>query len=321
MGSISYQFEGETVIVTGGSSGIGRAIATRFGEAGATVLIADICEEPRGANTTPTHELIERNGGRATFVDTDVSDPKAVSAVVAAARGFGGVDVMINNAARYHQGDLVDVDFEAFRETLDINVGGVFVGCQAAARDMIDRGVSGTIINTASISAIDAQPGQSVYSATKGALRMITRVVAAELAEHEIRVNAVAPGIIATQFGSTGARRQSVGWQTRKRRKRYPSAGPASPRTSRVLHSFSQARTRTTLPPNTCSSTVDTTPCRAGQSGSAICRTLSRVYSRVNTSFQSSSRRSSRAAVDICWAASEKGKSVRPKMTAIWIRR
>jgi len=205
MGETTHDFEGETVIVTGGSSGIGRAIARRFGAAGATVLVADVRETPRGETDRPTQEAITEEGGRAAFVETDVTDPDAVVPVVEAAREYGGVDVMVNNAGAYLDAPLVDVDLSDLDRLLAVNVKGVFVGCQAAARDMIDRGEGGRIINTASISSVNAQPGQTVYNATKGAVRMITRVGALELAEHGIRVNAVAPGIIATEFGSSGS--------------------------------------------------------------------------------------------------------------------
>jgi len=203
MGSVAYDFDGETVIVTGGSSGIGRAVALAFGEAGATVINADITPETKDADATrPTHEAIEDDGGRAVFVETDVSERSDIESVVEAAREFGGVDVMVNNAGWFTRGDLFSVDAETFGRIHDINSHGVFFGCQAAAADMRDRGASGAIVNTASISSTHAQVGQVHYDSTKGAIKMITRGAALELADDDIRVNAVAPGHIATEFGS-----------------------------------------------------------------------------------------------------------------------
>ncbi|GCF15869.1 sorbitol dehydrogenase [Haloarcula mannanilytica] len=203
MGELQYDFSGETVVVTGGASGIGRAVARRFGDAGATVLIADIREHPvDGAESTPTHELIEDNGGRAIFVETDVSDPDDVAAVVEASREFGGVDVMVNNAGIYREASLIETGTAAFDQVFAINVRGVFAGCRAAARQMLARDDPGCIVNTASISSEYAQVGHTMYDASKGAVMMITRVGALELAKHDIRVNAVAPGVIETTFGT-----------------------------------------------------------------------------------------------------------------------
>ncbi|WP_222912821.1 SDR family oxidoreductase [Natrinema sp. SYSU A 869] len=203
MGEITYDFSDETVIVTGGTSGIGREVARRFGKADATVIVADIREQPKEDDASaPTHELVEDNGGRAEFIETDVSDPEDVGAVVEAAREFGGVDVMVNNAGIYREASLVETDADAFDQVFAINVRGVFAGCRAAARDMLDREEPGSIVNTASISSEYAQVGHSMYDASKGAVMMLTRVAALELARYDIRVNAVAPGIIETTFGA-----------------------------------------------------------------------------------------------------------------------
>ncbi|SEW14709.1 SDR family NAD(P)-dependent oxidoreductase [Natrinema salifodinae] len=202
MGSLTYDFSDETVIVTGGSSGIGREIARRFGAAGATVVVADVLEEPKDADESiPTHERIEDAGGRATFVETDVSDPDDVASVVEAAREFGGVDVMVNNAGIYRHGSLLETPVDEFDQVLAVNVRGVFAGCRAAAREMLAADDPGCIINTASISSEYAQLGHTMYDASKGAVMMLTRVAALELARFGIRVNAVAPGIIETTFG------------------------------------------------------------------------------------------------------------------------
>jgi len=201
MGSTQFDFDDETVIVTGGSSGIGRAIAVRFGEAGANVVVADVREEPKDVGAdVPTHELVAEMGAESEYVETDVSDPAQVESVVEAARAYGGVDVMVNNAGLYIESSFLDLTPEEFRRIHDVNVGGVFYGTQAAAADMLERDDPGAIINTASISSNFAQHGQVHYDSTKGAVRMITRGAALELASEGIRVNAVAPGQIATEF-------------------------------------------------------------------------------------------------------------------------
>lgn len=201
MGSPTYDYSEETVIVTGSSSGIGRATAIKFADAGAFVICGDVQEEPKDKGaTTPTHELIREAGGIATFVDTDVPNADDVRAVVERATADGGVDVMINNAGIVGGGTILETDPTLLDQLHGVNVRGVYVGTQVAANDMIDRGVGGVILNTASIASNFAQGGSSAYEATKGAVRMVTRGAAFELADHGIRVNAAAPGQIATEI-------------------------------------------------------------------------------------------------------------------------
>lgn len=205
MGDVHYDFAGETAIVTGGSSGIGRAIALSFGNADATVIVADQREEPKDPDAQlPTHEAIGEAGGEAAFVETDVSDPEQVRSVVEAARDYGGVDVMVNNAGIFVGGSFTEYETDDLNMGYEINIRGMFVGTQAAASDMIDRDAEGAIVNTASISSNLAQHGQVAYDTTKGALRMLTRGAALELASEGIRVNATAPGQIATEFTENG---------------------------------------------------------------------------------------------------------------------
>lgn len=199
MGRLEPKFGDETVIVTGAASGIGREVARRFGAAGASVIVADIDEEPKDGDV-PTHDLIEREGGTAEYVETDVTDRDQLETLVEAAREFGGVDVMINNAGLHIGGSIRELTPEVLDQIHDVNVKGTYFGTQVAANDMIDRDEPGSIINTASISSSHAQFDQVQYDASKGAVRMITRGSALELAEHDIRVNAVAPGQIATEF-------------------------------------------------------------------------------------------------------------------------
>jgi NAD(P)-dependent dehydrogenase (short-subunit alcohol dehydrogenase family) len=199
MGQLNPDFSDDTVIVTGGASGIGRSVAQQFGEAGATVLVGDLREDPKGGGA-PTHELIEDSGGTAAFVETDVSSREDIATLVEAAHEYGGVDVMVNNAGMFIGGSILDVEPEEFEQIHNVNAKGIYFGTQVAANDMIERDDPGAIINTASISSHYAQFEQVQYDSTKGAVRMITRGAALELAEHGIRVNAVAPGQIATEL-------------------------------------------------------------------------------------------------------------------------
>jgi len=203
MGTASYDFADEAVVVTGGSSGIGRAVARRFGDAGASVVVADVQEEPK-AGGAPTHEAIREAGGEATFVETDVSERADVEAAVEAAADYGGVDVMVNNAGIFLGGHVLDSAEADFDRLFAVNVKGVLHGTQAAALDMLERDDPGTVVNTASISSTVAQPGHTMYNASKAAVAMVTRNAALDLAPDGLRVNAVAPGPISTEIGDRG---------------------------------------------------------------------------------------------------------------------
>ncbi len=201
MGSLNPDFSDETVVVTGGSSGIGRAIAIAFGEAGATVLNADVRVDPKDSDVeTPTHEAIRESGGTASYAECDVSEPDQLDATIEAARDLGGVDVMINNAGFYTKRRFREVTPEEFEQVHGVNARGTFFGTQMAANDMIERDEPGVVINTASDTQGRAAWDHSHYAASKGAIRMITRSAALELAGEGVRVNAVAPGPIATEI-------------------------------------------------------------------------------------------------------------------------
>jgi NAD(P)-dependent dehydrogenase (short-subunit alcohol dehydrogenase family) len=199
MGNLNPTFDGDTVIVTGAASGIGREIARQFGEAGATTIVADIQKEPKDG-TVPTHERIQEGGGEAEFVQTDVTDVGQLETLVEATREYGGVDVMVNNAGIIIPGSIREVSPETFDKIYDVNVRGTFFGTQAAANDMIERDDPGVILNTASISSNQAQYDQVQYDSSKAAIQMMTRGSALERAEYDIRVNAIAPGQIATEM-------------------------------------------------------------------------------------------------------------------------
>ncbi|ADJ14060.1 SDR family NAD(P)-dependent oxidoreductase [Halalkalicoccus jeotgali] len=207
MGSLNPDFTDETVVVTGGSSGIGRAIAIAFGDAGATVLNADLDPEPKDTGLeTPTHEVIRNADGTAAYVECDVADPEQLDVVIEAARELDdddlapGVDVMVNNAGLYTKRRFRDVSPEEFDRVNAVNARGAFFGTQKAANDMIERDDPGVIVNTTSDTQGRATWDHSHYAASKGAIRMLTRSAALELAGDGVRVNAVAPGPIATEI-------------------------------------------------------------------------------------------------------------------------
>jgi NAD(P)-dependent dehydrogenase (short-subunit alcohol dehydrogenase family) len=186
------ELAGKVAIVTGGASGLGRAMVERFAAEGAKVVIADIDPEGGGA-------LASVIGDAAMFHRTDVTDADAVQALVdATVERFGGLHVMVNNAGvasamvRFLHDDLSD-----FRRVVDINLYGVLVGCQKAALHMQANG-GGSIINTSSTAGLDAGAGLVTYRATKAAVIHASRSIALDVAQHGIRVNCLVPGQIRT---------------------------------------------------------------------------------------------------------------------------
>lgn len=200
-GTIKYSYEDATVVVTGASSGIGRAIALAFGEAGATVINGDVRKTPK-LDGPPTTEKINRmdGPGRGEYVETDVTDPEQINMLVARGETVGGVDVLVNNAGIFEHASMSELDPEQLQAHLAVNVEGVYYGCKCALATMARHDREGAIINLASIASEVAQGELIHYEATKGAVQMITRGTALEAAEHGIRVNAVAPGVIPTEL-------------------------------------------------------------------------------------------------------------------------
>ncbi len=182
-----------TAVVTGGASGLGRAICTEFARHGADVVVADVRAEPR-EDGMPTHELIESEfDSAAAFVECDVTSVDDLEAAVDAADEFDGLDVMVNNAGIFRGEDFLDVTEAQFQQLMDVNVKGVFFGAQAAAKRMDE----GSIVNMSSVAGLSGSGEYVTYCTSKGAVRLLTYSLADRLGP-EIRVNAIHPGVIET---------------------------------------------------------------------------------------------------------------------------
>ena len=186
-------------IITGGSSGNGRAIAHRFAQNGARIIIADLQETGREGGTPTADAINADRPGRAKFVRCDVSNIDDLEALVAVAEAWGGLDIMVNNAGILIKEPILDATEDVFHRMVDVNVKSVYFGSQIAARAMAKR-EAGVIINMCSIAGIRGTGGYSAYNLTKGAVRMLTFSLADELGPLGIRVNNVNPGIMRTQM-------------------------------------------------------------------------------------------------------------------------
>ena len=183
-------------IVTGSDSGIGKVSAVALAEAGFDMGITWHSDE---AGARGAAEEVEGAGRRAKVRRLDLSRPLEAGDVIDdLADALGGVDVLVNNAGRLSSSPMVDMGFEEWRDVLTVNLDGAFVCAQRAARRMIDGGDGGRIINVSSVHEHIPLPGAAPYCASKAGLGLLTKVMALELAEHGILVNAVAPGEIAT---------------------------------------------------------------------------------------------------------------------------
>jgi NAD(P)-dependent dehydrogenase (short-subunit alcohol dehydrogenase family) len=183
-------------IVTGSSKGIGKATAVALAGDGFDVGIT-WCTDREGAEATAAE--VERAGRRACVEHMDLAQlPEAADAIDSLAGDLGALDVLVNNAARGRGRPFLELPFEDWEEVIDIGLGGAFLCAQRAARIMVRAGTPGRIINITSVHEHIPLPNAAAYCAAKGGLGLLTKVMALELAEHGITVNAVAPGEIAT---------------------------------------------------------------------------------------------------------------------------
>ena len=191
----------KVAVVTGGNSGIGRAIALALAKAGAKVVI-DYIVHPEATDALIL--AIEQIGGHAIGVSADVSKVEDLKRLVdAATEKFGRVDIMVNNAGVETRTSVLDTSEEQYDKVLDINLKSAFFGTQFAARQMIAQGGGGRIINITSVHEDWPMPGNTAYCLAKGGMRMLTRTAGVELAPHGIRVVGLGPGAVATPINTS----------------------------------------------------------------------------------------------------------------------
>ena len=191
--NISFGLAGRVCVVTGGAQGIGEACVRRFAREGAQLVIADI-DEHRGK------ALAVELGGL--YAHCDVGDKAQVDALVAQAMAaHGRIDVLVNNAGIFRAADFLDMTEDDFDTVLRVNLKGAFLVGQAVAREMARAG-RGSIVNMSSVNGMLAIPTIAGYNVSKGGINQLTRVMALALADKGIRVNAVAPGTIATELAA-----------------------------------------------------------------------------------------------------------------------
>src|SRR5262245_33912453 len=188
--------QGKAAIVTGGNSGIGKAIVLELAKQGANVVIDYV------AHADATEELERRIvalGDRAIVVDADVSKVEELQQLVdATVKAFGRLDIMVNNAGIETRTSLLDTTEQQYEKVLQVNLKSAFFGTQLAARQMIKQGSGGHIINITSVHEDWPMPGNIAYCLSKGGMRRLTRTAGVELAPHKILVAAVGPGAVAT---------------------------------------------------------------------------------------------------------------------------
>ncbi|MBT3307333.1 MAG: SDR family oxidoreductase [Alphaproteobacteria bacterium] len=190
------RLEDKTAIITGSAGGIGLACARAFAHEGARGVISDINDDLGEAAAASIRE----GGGQAHYLHCDVSDKSQVDQLIAGTlEHFGGLDIMLSNAAVLFTGDFLDISEDELDQTLSINLKGFFLTGQAAARHMAENG-GGVVINMSSINAVTAIPKASPYVICKGGVNQLTKVMALSLADKGIRVNAIGPGTILTDM-------------------------------------------------------------------------------------------------------------------------
>jgi len=194
---MSKTFQNKIVLITGGTTGIGRTTAVAFGREGATVVVSG----RRKAEGAETVALVEKAGGKGLFVQSDVSDEAQVKSLVqTVVDQFGRLDIAFNNAGiEGTLSPLIEADAEQFSKVFDINVKGVFLSMKHEIAAMLKTG-GGSIVNTSSIAGSIGFPGASLYVASKHAVNGLTKTAALEVAKQGIRVNAVSPAAIQTEM-------------------------------------------------------------------------------------------------------------------------
>jgi glucose 1-dehydrogenase len=224
---MSRLLEGNVAVVTGASSGIGRAIAMTYATEGARVVLADIDTAALEGGET-TLELIRRSGGEAFFQHTDVGEWDAVDALIGTTVArYGRLDIMVNNAAISSATALLETSEEQWDRVMRVNLAGVFHGCKRAVQQMIGQEprdeVRGRIINLGSQQGIVNSPGETPYGVSKAGSIYITRQIAVDYAKHQIVCNCISPGKIVT--GRPGVGQDPALLDNARRRTPWPRLG------------------------------------------------------------------------------------------------
>lgn len=194
---MSERLSGQVAVVTGSSAGIGNAIAHRFATEGADVVTNSRSQDRAEAAAAEIQEA----GGSAVGVAADMSDHDDAQALAeAAVEEFGHLDVWVNNAGINIRGPAEEMAPEDWQQVIDVNLTGYFFGAQAAGQRMIDRGEGGAIVNVSSMMGEMGQQDRTPYNTSKGGVNNLTRCLAVEWAEHDVFVNALAPGYIHTEM-------------------------------------------------------------------------------------------------------------------------
>ena len=194
------RLRGKVALVTGAGQGIGLACARALAREGASVMLA---ERDEAAGAAAAKSLSEAHHPAA-FVRCDVSRKVEMDAAVAeAVKAFGRLDILVANAGIVHAAEFLDLEEADFDRVLAVNLKGMFLAGQAAARQMVKQGSGGAIVNMSSVNAILAIPNQVPYVVSKGGINQLTKVMAMSLAPHGIRVNAIGPGTILTELAKT----------------------------------------------------------------------------------------------------------------------
>jgi NAD(P)-dependent dehydrogenase (short-subunit alcohol dehydrogenase family) len=193
---MSERLRDKVAVVTGAAAGIGRACAEVFAREGAKVVLSDVNVE-RGERAA---EAIQEAGGEALFIACDVGDKAQVDALIdSTVAAYGRLDIALANAGIVHAASFLELEEADFDRVLRVNLKGVFLTGQAAARQMVKQGGGGAIINMSSVNAVLAIPAITPYVVSKGGVNQLTKVMALSLADQDIRVNAIGPGSIRTE--------------------------------------------------------------------------------------------------------------------------